>query len=131
MGTVAMRHGGGGCGGSLTWNKEYLLKNCPSIRSSTSVIFKPITNFCDNTQFKYPHCRFNTFCCLTKLLLHLVAEICVYMWYDIPILIRCIEKIRVIPVFVKVSCINGKVWLGDNWLPRYLYINAFEIERFE
>ena len=56
MGTVAMRHGGGVCGGPLALNKEYLLKNCPS--SSTSVNLKPIPNFCDDTQFKYPHCRF-------------------------------------------------------------------------
>ena len=63
--------------------------------------------------------------------LHLVAEICVYMWYDIPIMIRCIEEIRVIPVFDKVSCINGKVWLGDDWLPGYLYINAIEREQYE
>ena len=55
----------------------------------------------------------------------------VYMWYDIPIMIRCIEEIRVSLVFVKVSCINGKVWLGDNWLPGYLYINTFETKQFE
>ena len=54
-----------------------------------------------------------------------------YMWYDIYIMIRCIEEIRVIPVFVKVSCINGKVLLGDNWLPGYFYIAAIEIEHFE
>ena len=46
-------------------------------------------------------------------------------------MIRCIAEIRVITVFVKVSRINGKVWLGDNWLPGYLYINAIEIEQFE
>ena len=95
MGTVEMRYGGG-CGGSLTWNKEYLLKNCPS--NSTSVNLKPIPKFCDDTKFRYPCCRFNTFCCVTKLLLHLVAEMCVYMWYDIPITKRCMEEIWVTPV---------------------------------
>ena len=46
-------------------------------------------------------------------------------------MIRCIEEIRLILVFVKVSCINEKVWLGDDWLPGYLYINAIEVEQYE
>ena len=33
----------------------------------------------------------------------------VYMLYGIPVMIRCMEEIWEIPVFVKVCCINGKV----------------------
>ena len=71
---------------------EYLLQTCPS--SSSSVNLKAIPNFCDDTQFRYPHCRFNAFCCVTKLFLHLLTEICVYMWYDIPIMIRCMVMLH-------------------------------------